>query len=45
MIGEDTYDITADALLVDGECFHGELHPVEAGRFPNEIGGKIVRAV
>lgn len=38
-------DIPADALLVDGERLHRELHAVERGRLPNKVGREVVRAV
>ena len=27
----NTYNVTADTFLIDSECLHSQLHPVEAG--------------
>lgn len=38
-------DVSADALFVDRESLHRELHAVERRRLPDKVGAKIVRAV
>ena len=37
-----TYDVCTNALLVDGECLHGQLHTIETRRFPHEVDDKVV---
>ena len=27
----NTYNVTTDTFLIDSECLHSQLHPVEAG--------------
>ena len=34
---ERTHNISTDTFFVDGKCLHGQLHPIEAGRLPNEV--------
>lgn len=38
-------DVSADTLFVDGKRLHRELHPVEAGGFPDKVGGEVMHAV
>lgn len=40
-----TYDIPANALLVDGKCFHGKLHPIKACRLPYKVCGEVVAQI
>jgi hypothetical protein len=42
---KNTHDVSANTLLINGKRLHRELHPVEAGRLPDEIGRKVVRAL
>ena len=36
-----TYDVRTDALVVDGECLHSQLHTIEARRSPHEVDDKV----
>lgn len=45
MTHELVVDVAADALLIDGESLHGELHPIERRRLPDKVGRKVVSAV